>query len=41
MKDRKKLAQVVLHELPPALENYGSNDVVELIGDLEREGFFT
>lgn len=40
IKDRKKLAQVVLDDLPSELENYGSNDVVGLIGDLEREGFF-
>ncbi len=40
MKDSKKLAAVMLDSLPPELENYGGNDVVELISDLEKEGFF-
>ncbi|MES2985854.1 MAG: A/G-specific adenine glycosylase [Patescibacteria group bacterium] len=40
MKDVKKLASVVMDELPVELENYGANDVVVLIGELKNEGFF-
>lgn len=40
IKDSKKLASVVIDELPAELENYGGNDVIELIGDLKKEGFF-
>lgn len=40
MKDSKKLAGVVLDALPVELENYGANDIVELMGDLKKEGFF-
>ncbi len=40
IKDVKKLASFVMDELPSELENYGAGDVVELIGDLKKEGFF-
>lgn len=40
IKDSKKLARVVIDELPVELENYGANDVVQLIVDLKKEGFF-
>jgi A/G-specific adenine glycosylase len=39
-RDEKNLATNVLDSMPIELENYGKKDVVELIGDLKKEGFF-
>lgn len=40
MRDSKKLASDVLNSLAPELENYGTKDILDLIADLKKEGFF-